>query len=141
MIPLILRSSFLAFTDTVKISPDQVANQLKEGLLIANVVNGFPLDMELELRVPDSVTNEILETVQFSAISSAIVGSSGRVTEPTTSQATGTFDENFMQSLERANKAYIYTKSNTFNNGEIPVGLYSDYLLEVAIGFKVVVNP
>ena len=44
-VPLILKSSFLAFTDTVKISPDKMADQLKEGLLIANVKNGFPLDL------------------------------------------------------------------------------------------------
>jgi len=140
-IPMIFKSSFLAFTDTVKISSNETDSHLKEGLLVANVLNGFPLEMELELLVPDSVTGDILETVKFNTIASAPVDESGKVTQPVETEVTGAFDENFLASLKRANQVYVYTRSATYENGTLPVGLYSDYVMKTAIAFQVVVQP
>ena len=140
-IPLILKSSFLAFTDTTKISGNETNYHLKEGLMLANVLNGFPLEMQLELKIPDSVTGEILETVVFTPIASAPVDQSGKVTQAVESQVQGEFDENFIQSLKRANHALVYTRSKTYNDGQVPVGFYSDYVMQVAIGFQVSVQP
>jgi hypothetical protein len=140
-LPLILKSNFFAFTDTAKISMDDSDNNLKEGLMIANLLNGFPFEMHLQLRVPDSVTGEILETVDFGMVESAIVGSDGVVIEPTPGQLTGAFDEDFMDNLTRASYALVYVESETFNNGSEPVELHSDYKLNLAIGFQLKVQP
>ena len=140
-IPLMLRSSFISFTDTVQISAGETNSFLKEGELLANVLNGFPLDMLMKLQIRDSVTGEILETVEFTEILSAPVDANGRVVQALGSEITGFFDENFIQNLPRANKAFIILESKTFDNGTVPVGLYSDYTLEVAIGYRAVIKP
>ena len=140
-IPLIMKSNFFAFSDTVKIKVDESDNSLKEGLMIANVLNGFPFEMHMQLKIPDSVTGEILETIDFGMVESAIVDAEGKVTEPVPGQLTGAFDENFMTNLSYASYALIYVESATFDNGKVPVALHSDYVLKTAIGFQLKVQP
>jgi hypothetical protein len=140
-IPLMLKSSFISFTDTVQISAEETTEYLKGGVLLANIVNGFPLDMLMKLQIRDSVTDEILETVEFNEVASAPVDENGRVLMPLRSEITGEFDEDFIQNLKRANSAFIILESKTFDNGTVPVGLYSYYKLEVAIGYRAVIKP
>jgi len=140
-IPLIIKSNFFVFSDTAKIKVDEADNSLKEGLMIANVLNGFPFEMHLQLKIPDSVTGEILETVDFGMIESAIVDAEGKVTEPVSGQLTGAFDKDFLDSLTRASYALVYVESETFDNGTVPVALQSDYVLKTAIGFQLKVQP
>ena len=140
-IPLMLRSSFLSFTDTVQISAEETNSLLKEGTLLANVKNGFPLDMLMKLQIRDSVTDEILETVSFDEIASAPVDANGKVKQPVESEITGKFDEDFIQNLKRANKALIFLESKTFDDGKVPVGLYSGYKMNISIGYSAVIQP
>jgi hypothetical protein len=140
-IPLIMKSSFFSFSDTAKINVGEVDNSLKEGLIIANVLNGFPFEMNIELRIPDSISGEILETVDLGSVASAMVDAEGKVTEPVAAELTGAFDEDFLNSLTQASYALVYVESATFNEGTVPVSLHADYSLVTALGFQITIQP
>ena len=97
--------------------------------------------MLMRLQIRDSVTDEILETVEFDNIVSAPVDANGRVTQPAESEIIGKFDEDFIQYMKRANKALIFLESKTFDDGKVPVGFYSDYKMSIAIGYRAVIKP
>lgn len=140
-IPLVLRSNNLHFTDTVKIEMPESTLNFSDGEVVARVTNGFPFDMKIYLMVPDALTGEVLETLDFNTVSSAPVDGNGRVTGPNECESVAAISETFFQSLERAEEAILLVEAITFNNGNVPVALYSDYMLDVAIGFELAIKP
>jgi hypothetical protein len=111
------------------------------GALHLNVVNGLPFDLAISLLVPDSVTGEIIDQVDFEIIKSAVVDSEGKVILPTESNVTTVFSESFIQNMSRANTLMLSAKTVTAEGGSIPVGLYSDYKLSLAISFEAKLQP
>ena len=140
-IPLILRADHLSFSDTLGFSGTSEEFPVQEGLIQLNVLNGFPFDLTLSMLLTDSITGEVLDEIVFNNIASAIVDENGKVTENSYTEVVVEFDENFMENMKISNRAFLKVVSSTFGNGEVPVVLYSDYKMEIAIGFLAKISP
>ncbi len=140
-VPLVFSTSSLVFTDTVSFLSGSADIPVGSGALHLKVDNGLPFDLEISLLVPDSVTGEIIGHVDFDKIESAVVNADGNVLSPTLSDVTAVFDPSFIQSMSRANSLQLRAKTVTAEGGSLPVGLYSDYKLSVAISFEAKLQP
>ncbi len=140
-VPLVFSTSSLVFTDTVSFLSGEVDIPVGSGALYLNVDNGLPFDLSISLLVPDSVTGEIIDRVDFGIIESAVVDAEGKVVTPRVSEVNTIFSKSFIQNMSRANSLMLSAKTVTAEGGTIPVGLYSDYKLSLAISFQAKLQP
>ncbi len=141
-IPLALQADHLTFSDTIsdiRISKDNIP--IQSGSILAVVNNGFPLEIKMQLSFPDSITGQILTTLDFGTIASASVDNTGKVSAASQSKINITISEDFLNKVEKANSAIIHLETSTFNNGTVPVQLYSDYTVGVSVGFSATLTP
>ncbi len=141
IIPMVLKSNNLFFTDSVALGKVDEANAIKQGRLVLQVENGFPMEMLFRLKVPDSVTGQILSIVDFGLIAAAAVDAEGKVLGIKQSVVVANFPSDFFESLRRANHGMLEVSSQTYGSGTIPVALHADYNMGVSIGFEVKINP
>ena len=140
-VPLVFSTSSLVFTDTVSFLSGEVDIPVGSGALYLNVDNGLPFDLSISLLVPDSVTGEIIDRVDFGIIESAVVDAEGKVVTSRESEVNTIFSKSFIQNMSRANSLMLSAKTVTAEGGSIPVGLYSDYKLSLAISFQAKLQP
>jgi hypothetical protein len=140
-IPLVFSTTSLVFTDTVPFLPGQANLPVENGSMLLNVLNGLPFDFALQLQVPDSVTGEIIDHISFDMIQSAIVDEDGKVVSATSSEVRALFNTDFVENLSRANQLLLNAEIVSAGEGSIPVGLYSDSKIKLAISFEAKVQP
>ncbi len=141
IIPMVLKSKNLYFTDSVSIGKVENTDIINNGKLVLQVANGFPMEMLFRLVVPDSVTGQILSVVNFDLIEAAAVDEEGKVIGVEESVVLANFPSDFFASLSRANYGLLEVRSQTYNNGNVPVALHADYEMAVSIGFEISLNP
>lgn len=135
-IPLILRANNLSFADTLGFTFETENFPVADGQMKLNVLNGFPFKLTMKLILADSISGIQLDEITFNNIASAIVDETGRVIEKKQSEINVNFDEDFIENMKISNRAFINVETSSFDNGEIPVVLLSDYEIEIAIGFN-----
>ena len=140
-IPLILRADHLSFSDTLGFSGSSEGFPLQEGLMQLNITNGFPFDLTMKMILVDSLSGNVLDQITFDDIASALVDGEGKVTESVLSEIIVEFDEEFLQNMRISNTAFLEVETSSFGNGEVPVVLYSDYKIDIAIGFLAKISP
>ncbi len=140
-VPLVFSTSSLVFTDTVGFLSGEVDIPVGSGALYLNVDNGLPFDLSISLLVPDSVTGQIIDSVDFGVIESAAVDAEGKVVTSKVSEVNTIFSKSFIQNMSRANSLMLTAKTVTAEGGSVPVGLYSDYKLSLAISFQAKLQP
>ncbi len=140
-VPLVFSTSSLVFTDTVNFLDGEAAIPVGSGALHLNVLNGLPFDLAISLAIPDSLTGEMIDHVDFDLIPSADVDAEGIVISPKESNVTAVFTDSFIQNMSKANTLLLTAKTVTAEGGTVPVGLYSDYKLKLAISFEAKVQP
>ena len=141
-VPLNFKANGLVFTDTVnnvRISSEDIP--AKSGTLVANVSNGFPFDVDLKLNFPDSITGETLRTLDFGTIKSAEVNSSGKENTPTNNNIRVTIPDGFFNDIQKANSMIVYLTVTSYNQGTVPVQVYSDDKVSISLGFEAKLNP
>ena len=141
-IPLTLQAHQLSFSDTIndiRISKENIPVQ--SGNILAVVTNGFPLEIKMQLNFPDSITGQTLTSLDFGTIASASVDNTGKVNSPGHSEINITISEDFLNKVGKANSAIIHLETSTFNNGSVPVQIYSDYQFRVSVGFSATLTP
>ncbi len=140
-IPMVFSADSLRLSDTVQINAMAEPVPLKETALKVNLENGFPFDMDLMLQLRDSVSGQVFNTLDLGKINAAPVDASGRVTHPVRDSLLINLDESFFGAMHQANSGVFKAVTSTFSNGDVPVGLYSDYKIKITIGFTAVVIP
>ena len=140
-IPMVFRTSSLVFNDTADIDIGDIGITIGKGRFYLDVTNGFPFNIELNLKIPDSITGIVLDSLVIGVIPSAQVDADGKVIAPVQKLVTADFDEDFVTNLEKANKLLIWARTVTADGGTIPVGLYSDYEMDVIISFQMQIAP
>lgn len=133
-IPLHFIASNLILRDTSAIG-NQSGNtfdNLEQGTFKLIVKNGFPLTTELSLIFLDEMFSPIDSVVAFSDILAGIIGSNGKVEQPTTSVIEFFFDRDKIATIQNA-KHLVY-RANFNTVGIDPVKIYSSY----AIGIQLV---
>jgi len=140
-IPLILRADHLSFSDTLAFSGSSDDIPLEEGLMQLNILNGFPFDLDMSLILSDSISGQTIDEIVFENIASAIVDDNGKVSEKILSEIIVEFDELFLENMKISNRILLEVETSTFENGSVPVVLYSNYEIKIAIGFLVKLSP
>ncbi len=140
-IPLILRADHLSFSDTLAFSSSSDDIPLEEGLMQLNILNGFPFDLDMSLILSDSISGQAIDEIVFENIASAIVDDNGKVSEKILSEIIVEFDELFLENMKISNRILLEVETSTFENGSVPVVLYSNYEIKIAIGFLVKLSP
>ncbi len=140
-IPMVFKAGHLVLTDSVSVTPLEEGVPLQESAFNIQLENGFPFDMDLTMQLSDSLTGELLKTLHLGQIKAAPVNAEGRVIEPVRDSLNITFDESFFEAMKRANRGIFTAKTSTFSQGTVPVGLYSDYKMKIAVGITAVINP
>ncbi len=141
-VPLSFKAKGLMFTDTVNnihISPNDIPE--KSGTLVADISNGFPFDVALKLNFPDSITGTTLRTLDFGIIKSAKVNSSGKGNAPTDSHIVVTIPDGFIRDIQKANSMIVNLIVTSYNQGTVPVLVYSNDKVIMTLGFKAKLNP
>jgi hypothetical protein len=141
-IPLILQANQLQFSDTItdlRISKEDFPAE--SGTIKAIVNNGFPIEVKMQLSFPDSITGQTLTTLDFGKIASATVDQSGKVSSPAQSELNIEIGKDFFDKVGRANTGIIHVETTTFNNGDVPVQLFSDYKFKVSVGISATITP
>lgn len=138
-IPLILSADHLSFTDTLSFSASADGFPIQEGKMKMNILNGFPFELTMSLQLSDSISGNILDEIIFDDITSAIVDENGKVSEKILSEIIIDFDEDFLENMKISNRILLDIETSTF--GDMPVVLYSDYEIKIALGFLAIINP
>ena len=107
-------------------------------LLRVHITNGFPIDVDLQITLYDSEIDSawpILTSAQ-TLLAAAPVGSDDRVSGTVYNTLDIPFNEAQTEFMRRSNKMIVGANAATLSNGTTPVKIYSDYSLEVKIGFQ-----
>jgi hypothetical protein len=138
-IPMGLKISNLQFTETVDNFLDNEDSDNDEIITPGNfdfmridltVTNGFPLGASVEMSLYDSEGKVTINSVQANdIIKPAPVDNSGKVTGPVSTSASIEFDEDFFNSIDKADKIVFRFKMKSTDNGTKEVKIYSDYNL------------
>ena len=141
-IPFILHANQLQFSDTIsdlRISKDDFP--IQSGSIQAKIINGFPFKIKIQLSFPDSISGQTLTTLDFGTIASALVDNNGKVTKAVLSKINVDITKDFFNKVAKANSGILHVETTTFNNGTVPVQLYSDYNAKVSVGFSATLKP
>ena len=140
-IPMVFSTTSLVFSDTLPFLSGQVNLPVESGSVILNVLNGLPFDFILQLQIPDSITGKIIDQINFDVINSAIIDDKGKVISATSSTVKTSFNTELINNLSKANQLFLIAETVSAGEGIIPVGLYSDSKIEIAISFDAKLQP
>jgi hypothetical protein len=140
-IPMVVRTSSLVFKDTSSLEVDTIDLSIGKGRFYFDIINGFPFNIKIILETADSISGQILDSLSIGVIPSAIIDENGLVTEPVRKLVTADFDEDFVDNLVRSNRIFIWARAVTADGGTVPVGLYADYKMTIAISLQMQISP
>jgi hypothetical protein len=138
--PFSFKTDGINFTDTVNdvhISPDDIPAD--SGTIYVGISNGLPFDITASLAFPDSVTGETLRTLDIGTIHSATV--SGNTNTPTKSVLKISIPYGFFDDIQKANSMIIHLSISTYNNGTVPVQVYSDDKVKITLSASAKMKP
>ena len=143
-IPMELRMNNLQFADTIDnfladvFDPgsDLTWKDFEFFRIDVDVNNGFPLGASLEISLLDSISHQVLSTLQANnLLDPAPVDNNGKVTSFATSSASIPFTHEFFSSIDRSDKILFMFTMNTTENGAKDVKIYSDYRIDFTASF------
>ena len=145
-LPIELMVDSLTLQDTVDFEVN-IENMQIEGSATLNIYieNGFPFDVSFTIILYDSITSLNLDTISADLLSSASVNAQGRVYQTKSSNTEIVIDDELLDNLNNANKLIVIGSISTYNNGTVPVKIYTDYSLyfsvKIAGEFTINVSP
>ena len=148
-IPLSLRANNLTFLDTLDnpMKPDEGKEQdfsfdyVESASLHLQVDNGFPLEIGFIIQLYDSVTSQVLASVNVPALfPAAPVDANGDVTEPISDTTSIVITGDFFENLETADKLIVTASLNTSENGTQGVRLLTTYTIDFWLGVSTEVS-
>lgn len=103
-------------------------------------LNGFPLGGSIDLIFADSAYGLIDSVIDVSLLESAVVNSQGKITSSSNNLSTFTLNGALLKKLDERKVTYIFlkTKFNTYDQGNVPVSIFSDCALEVNLAFRAI---
>ncbi len=141
-IPFSFKSSGITYTDTVtdfRINPDDIPAD--SGTIIATISNGLPFNVSVQLTFPDSLSGVTLRTLDLGTIQSATVNSSGTENTPTKSILKIVIPGGFFDDVQKANSMIVHLSVSTYNKGTIPVQVFADDKVKIALSIKASLTP
>ena len=140
-IPMTFTAKNFAYTDTLE------EGTALQGLadfdlleLKIKTINGFPLGGTLDLIFTDSSYNVIDSLKDVTLLQSAIVDTDGKISESSENMSTFLMPGTMLDKLDSKRCSYILirTNFNSYDNGNIPVSIYTSCKLEVSLAFRAI---
>ena len=103
-------------------------------------LNGFPLGGTLDLIFTDSSYNVIDSLKDVTLLQSAVVDTDGKISESSENMSTFLMPGTMLDKLDAKQCSYILirTNFNSYDNGNIPVSIYTSCKLEVSLAFRAI---
>ncbi len=120
-------SETIAF-NTIAENPDAI----EELTLIFRSANGFPLDLNLQLELLDSVTEEVIDDFSLQLLTAAPVDGSGRAVTRSHREERLKVTPALLESFRRSRKMRLTATVNTDPQVDF-VKFYSDYALDIRV--------
>ena len=103
-------------------------------------INGFPLGGTLDLIFTDSSYNVIDSLKDVTLLQSAIVDNDGKISESSENMSTFLMPGTMLDKLDAKKCEFILirTNFNSYDNGNVPVSIYTSCKLEVSLAFRAI---
>jgi hypothetical protein len=103
-------------------------------------INGFPLGGSIDLVFADSSYSVIDSVMDISLLQSAIVNGQGKITASSNNLSTFTLTGSLLKKLDDRKVTYLFlkTKLNTYDQGNVPVSIFSDCALDISLAFRAI---
>ncbi len=131
--PLEVQTNNLVFQDTVKMDIGKSFKDITTATLHVNSVNNFPLDLNLNFILLDSISRNPIDTIQVAQLLSATVNNLGNVTEPSTDNFEISLLEENIANMKRSKEIIMKASITSAQNGTVPVILYTFYELKISV--------
>ena len=137
-LPLKLSTGNLVFQDTLDINFEAGDYEdLEEVSMFINTLNGFPLGLDINIIMIDSINHAPIDTISTNRLEPAIVDENGKVIEATESNITISLNKENFNNLEKTENLILKARINTSNyEEEQAVTLYTFYSINFNIGIK-----
>jgi hypothetical protein len=123
----------LVFQDTILFKFKDV-NELQSLGLKLFLKNGFPIETNVQVYFADSLGSVLDSLLQDKLLlAAAPVGSNGRVSSSTEKNTEIDYPQEKIERLGKVRKIYVKALTNTFDNGNRNVKIYSDYRIDLKI--------
>lgn len=139
--PLELKTSNLAFRDTMDMDLGDEIDDAENGTLYITSTNGFPFEISVDLIMYDSGNDLELDTISATLLKAASV-TDGKVTDGDKTEYTEPVEilKRDMELLKQADKIIIVGSLTTTDDGTVAVKLYSDYTLDINLAMNLTYN-
>lgn len=135
--PVRMRAQNIVVKDTLEQSPqDSLVGKIASAELVIDYRNGFPFTTTLSIR--DLQSGALI--VSDLTIPAASVDASGRATGSNDGRTTLVLTTDEADLLFASDQLEITVQVATTQNGQVPVALYTDYMVEVGLGARVTLN-
>lgn len=138
-LPLKLSTGNLVFQDTlvdINFEADDFED-FQEVSMFVNTLNGFPLGMDINIIMIDSINHSPIDTLTISTLDPAIIDANGKVNEAAENNITITLTKENFNNLEKTENLILKARINTSNyQEEKAVELYTYYSLNYNIGIQ-----
>lgn len=103
-------------------------------------INGFPLGGSLDLIFADAQFNSIDSLIDVTLLESAVVDNQGTITSNTENMTTFLMEAEMLDKLnaQKCEHILIRTNFNSYDNGNVPVSIYTSCELDVTIAFRAI---
>lgn len=102
--------------------------------------NGFPLGGTLDLIFTDSAYKVIDSLTEVTLLQSAVVDTDGKITSTSENMSTFLMPGTMLDKLDARKCEYIFirTNFNSYDNGKVPVSIYTSCALDVSLAFRAI---
>ena len=103
-------------------------------------INGFPLGGSLDLIFTDAQFNSIDSLMDVTLLESAVVDNQGTITSSTENMTTFLMEAEMLDKLnaQKCEHILIRTNFNTYDEGNVPVSIYTSCELDITIAFRAI---
>lgn len=140
-LPLFGTANGFSLKDTIALSRNDSITQIEWVELVIYVVNGFPLDLFLQVEFADSFYNidmVLFEGVDdFNLIASGQINAQGNVIAPERKNTRILLDEAQTLAFLNSQNMILSARLLTANQGGTPVKIYNNQTLDVRIGARI----
>jgi len=140
-LPLYLRISEAVTTDTLAIDlsdlDDSMSDDVEEVSLKLNVKNDFPLDVNLMILFGDSLSGNVLDSLEVDLLKAAEVDDNGKTIAPEIYTTEISLDSDQIDALFDANQILLDIKIASYDFENKAVRLYTNYTFEIEAGVRI----
>ncbi len=132
-LPLYLRATQITVYDTLSLTPkDSLVGKIRQADIQLDYLNGFPFEATMDLI---DLTTDILLTSGIT-LPAASVNGNGRVQAVQTGRQTITLTADQADVLFQSSQILARIQIASYQQGQIPVALYTDYQIDIGVGIK-----